>query len=392
MIFKEVHYKTCNFKRIVLRFISLMKSIYLVLLFVLKFRNMKKLVLLICTGLIIPFANSQSKIVDFLVGGKADANVLVQGYLNPYARALGDGLNNGWYNSASTHKFFGFDLSVSVSAIQIPESGKTFDLNAIGLTKLKPENTAFHIAPTIAGEDKEGPTLLVPDLDGNTISTVNTPNGLGFDMVPVPMAQFTFGLLPHTDVMFRYVPEMKYDNNGDEMKLGFWGFGVKNNFKKWIPFLKSLPFDASVFGSFSNLNAQSEISFDPNSFSEGNVNVTFGESTLQQLQLDTKTTKYGLILSKKLSVLTVFGGIGKSTSETTIALIGDYVIETTFQKNGLTFVDKNELKDPIDLNFKSSNVSLDAGIRLKLGFLSLFGSINKAEYVSYNTGISMGIR
>jgi len=35
---------------------------------------------------------------------------------------------------------------------------------------------------------------------------------------------------------------------------------------------------------------------------------------------------------------------------------------------------------------------MDAGLRLKIMFLSVFASINKAEYTSYNAGISLGMR
>jgi hypothetical protein len=37
-------------------------------------------------------------------------------------------------------------------------------------------------------------------------------------------------------------------------------------------------------------------------------------------------------------------------------------------------------------------MGIDAGFRLKLAFFSLFGSISKANYVSYNGGISFGFR
>jgi hypothetical protein len=306
--------------------------------------------------------------------------------------ALGDGLNNGWYNSAASHKQWGLDLSISVSAIQIPESGRTFDLADVNLTNLGLENPANHITPTVAGEDKPGARLLVFNPEGDEISSFSMPNGLDMDLVPVPMAQLTFGLLPHTDLMVRFVPEMKYDNDGDEMKFGFWGLGAKHNFKKWIPVLKSLPFDASVFGSFSNMNAQSEISIDPNDFSEGNVKITLVDANQQFLKFDIKTTKIGLIVSKKISVLTVFGGIGNSTSVSKIDLLGKYLIETTFYKYGNKIVDKISLNDPIALRFKSNNLCMDAGIRIKLAFFSLFGSINKAEYTSYNAGISLGYR
>jgi len=353
---------------------------------------MKKLILIVFAGLFSQMVFSQSDVVEFLKGGKADANILARAYLNPYAMALGDGLNNGWYNSAATHKLFGFDLSISVSAIQIPKSETTFDLSALGFTRLTLENPSNHIAPTVAGSETEGPRLIVHDTSGKPIASFNSPGGAGLDVVPVPMAQIGFGLLPHTDIIGRFVPEMKYDNSGDEMKIGFWGVGVKHNFKEWIPVLKSLPFDASLFGSYSEVNAQSEMSFDPNDLSDGNVRVTFAADPNQFLKFNTKTNKFGLILSKKIGVLTVFGGIGHSKSETNVDLLGRYVIETTVSAGGTTVVNKENLDDPIDLTFESKNISLDAGLRLKLAFFSLYGSVNKAEYTSYNAGLSFGFR
>ena len=86
---------------------------------------MKKLLVFILFGFIIQTASSQSDVIQYLKAGKSDANALVKAYLNPYATALGDGLNNGWYNSAATHKLFGFDISVTVSAIQIPQTAST---------------------------------------------------------------------------------------------------------------------------------------------------------------------------------------------------------------------------------------------------------------------------
>lgn len=352
---------------------------------------MKKMFLLACAGFLSMTSFSQSNVVEFLKGGKSDANALAKAYLNPYAMALGDGLNNGWYNSAATHKLFGFDFSINVSAIQIPNEATSFDLNTIGLTKLTLADPSKHIAPTVAGADVDGPELLVTE-NGKTIASFNTPPGAGLDIVPVPMAQIGFGLLPHTDVIARFVPEMKYDNDGDEMKIGFWGVGVKHNFKEWIPVLKALPFDASIFGSYSAVNAQSELSFDPNDFSDDNVRVTFATDQNQMLKFNTKTSKFGLVLSKKIGILTVFGGVGQSKSETTIDLLGRYVVETTFNIGGTNIVTKDNLDDPIDLTFNSTNVCMDAGLRLKLAFFSLYGSINKAEYTSYNAGVSFGFR
>lgn len=351
---------------------------------------MKKLIFLICSGFILQAAYSQTNVVEFLKAGKKDANTLFKAYLDPYAMALGDGLNNGWYNSAETHKLFGFDLSITVSAIQIPERDQTFDISKLGLSKISVESGG-NIAPTVAGSDTKGPRLQIKDDSGKPIASFNSPNGAGLDILPVPMVQLGFGLLPHTDVIGRYVPEIKYNNDGDDMKVGFWGIGVKHNFKEWIPVIKALPFDASLFASYSAVDAQSELSFDPNDFSDGNVTVSFGNQG-QMLKVNTNTTKYGLVVSKKVGVLTVFGGIGKSKSESTVDLIGKYIISTEIPIAGTTITTKEELVDPIAIRFESNNLSLDAGLRLKLAFFSLFGSVNKAEYLSYNAGISLGMR
>ena len=337
-------------------------------------------------------AFSQTDVVQFLKGGQKDANKLFQAYLEPYAFALGDGLNNGWYSTAETHKLFGFDVTVSVSAIQIPDESKTFDFSKLGLENMVVKSGG-NIAPTVAGKDVAGPRIVVNDSQGNAMVEFNSPNGTGLDMIPVPMVQVGFGLLPHTDVIGRYVPEMKYDNKGDEMKIGFWGAGVKHNFMEWIPVLKVLPFDASLFGSYSEVNAQSALSFTPTDYgSDPNIHVTFTPSSDQFLKVKTKTTKFGLVVSKKISILTVFGGIGQSTSKTNVDLIGTYPMITKVQGGGLEITNEGALKDPIALNFPTSNISLDFGIRIKVAVLCIFGSINHSEYTSYNAGISLSAR
>ena len=353
---------------------------------------MKRGLLFVCLSFFSLVAFSQTDVVEFLKGGKNDAIKLFQAYLEPYAFALGDGLNNGWYNSAETHRIFGFDLTVSASAIQIPEEAKTFDFSKLGLDNLVVKSGG-NLAPTVAGANIPGPRISVKDSQGNAMVEFNSPNGAGLDLVPVPMAQVGFGLLPHTDIIGRYVPEMTYDNNGDEMKLGFWGVGFKHNFMKWMPVLKELPFDASLFGSYSEVNAQSELSFTASDYgSDPNIHVTFTPSSDQFLKVKTKTSKFGLVVSKKISILTVFGGIGQITSKSNVDLLGRFPVVNKAQSGGLEITNEGALIDPVALSFETSNISFDAGLRIKIAVLSLFGSINHSEYTSYNAGISLGVR
>ncbi|MBC8003835.1 MAG: hypothetical protein H7X84_00060, partial [Verrucomicrobia bacterium] len=345
---------------------------------------MKKGSLLVLLSFCSLMAFSQSEVVEFLKVGKEDANKFAKAYLQPYAFALGEGLNNGWYSTAETHHLWGFDFTVGLSAIQVPEGSKSFDLNTLGLSKRVKVNSGSSIAPTVAGADSPGPLVTVVDQQGNRIVEFNSPQGTGLDIVPVPMVQVGFGLIPHTDLIGRFVPEMKYDNNGDEMKIGLWGLGVKHNFKEWIPVIKSLPFDASLFASYSEVNGQSELSFTAADYNpDPNIDVSFQNVDDQSLQMKTKTSKIGLIVSKKFSILTVFGAIGQSSSKSTVDMLGTYPVIATASGGGYEITQKGALKDPIDLEFDTSNLSLEAGLRIKLAVLSLFGSINKSEYTSY---------
>jgi hypothetical protein len=335
------------------------------------------------------FSVAQSEVIEFLKA-KDDANLMFEGYLKPYAYALGDGLNNGWYNSAETHKLLGFDLSVSASAIMIPSSAKTFDLNDIGMTEFSVSGSNS-ITPTIAGDDSDGPLLT----NNDESIQFKAPAGTGLDIVPVPVAQLTLGVLPNTDLSVRYVPTISVDLEDDKADIDLFGIGIKHNFLKTIPGLRRLPLDASAFIGYSKIDAESTFSYESGDFGSGNTSITFENDGNQKLDVSSKTLKFGLIVSKKLGPITFWGSIMESRSKSTVDLLGKYVLKVTYteETTGTPYTVTEPLaEDPIDLDFKTSNVSLDAGLRLKLAFFSLFGSVSKAEYTSFNAGISLGFR
>ncbi|HET6558650.1 MAG TPA: DUF6588 family protein [Prolixibacteraceae bacterium] len=352
---------------------------------------MKKGFLLVLFSICSLVTFSQTNVVEFLKGGKADANTLIKAYLEPYAFALGDGLNNGWYSTAETHHLFGLDLTIGVSAIQVPDGSKIFDINKLGLTNME-VRSGNSIAPTVAGKDAPGPLITVYDDQRRSLVEFNSPPGTGLDLVPLPMVQLAVGLLPNTDIIGRYVPEMEYNNNGDDMKIGLWGLGAKHNFMEWIPVLKELPFDASVFYGYSEVNGQSELSFTSENYSSNpNITIEPVNTDDQMLELKTRTSKYGLVVSKKFTVLTVFGAIGQSTSKVDVNLLGTYPVVATAEGGGLVITQEGALVDPVQLDFETSNLSMELGARLKFTFLSLFASINKSEYTSFNAGLSLGM-
>ena len=353
---------------------------------------MKKLFVLIFLIAVVKTSSAQSDVIEYLKAGTEDAGTFIQPYLNPFAVGLGDGLNNGWYYTAETHKQLGFDFSVSVSAVKVPSSAKTYDLSQLSFQNIRLADPSNAIAPTIAGDEMSGPQLylLNPNDRNETIGSFYSPQGLELDIIPVPVAQLGIGLLPYTDVLVRYVPKLKFNEDGsdeDETQVGLFGLGVKHSFKDWIPAIKHLPFDAAVFASFSNITAQSGIDFTPADY--GVSDPDYVQDDNQQLDIETRTMKFGVIVSKKVAFITFFGGIGNSQSKSEVNVTGRYPIVSDYVDGELVLVD---LVDPVKLKFDSSNISLDAGLRLKMAFFNIFASINKAEYTSLNAGVSLSVR
>ena len=352
---------------------------------------MKKLLCLFVLAAAGMTAFAQSDVVNFIRSGKEDASKLFKAYLEPYAYAFGDGLGNGWYNSAGTHRLLGVDLSLNVSAVKIPSGSKTFNINDLGLTRtvlISPNGEA----PTVAGAEEDGPELAVyldPQDPSTEILRFNTPQGTGWDLVPVPMVQVGLGVLPNTDIVVRYVPKLSF--NDDEIEIGLFGVGAKYNFIRAIPYLRHLPFDAAFFLNYSNIDASSDLTFTSADYNLGAgvpVNDTYVQDDNQELSIKTHAWNYGLIVSKKISVLTIFASVGRSSAKTDADLKGSYPF---IQEGDNTFVIYGE-KDPIALDFDKANMAVNAGLRIKLAFFSIFGSVNHAEYTSYNAGLSFGVR
>src|SRR5882762_11203660 len=91
---------------------------------------MKKNRLFLLLLLTMPFAvAAQGDLDQLLKGSVADAKYLSEGYISPMMKAVGYGMNQGWYNTAKPHKFPGFDLTLSVNPVFIPTADQVFTVD-----------------------------------------------------------------------------------------------------------------------------------------------------------------------------------------------------------------------------------------------------------------------
>ena len=91
------------------------------------------------------------------------------------------------------------------------------------------------------------------------------------------------------------------------------------------------------------------------------------------------TTIQGVI-SKKVAVVTFYGGLGYNIAKSKLALLGDYDI------GGST------VTDPLDLNFTASGLRATAGIRLKLAVFAFHADYTVQKYKALTVGFGINVR
>jgi hypothetical protein len=309
---------------------------------------------------------------ELLTGTKKDANYLVKGYVSPALKVLGAGLNQGWYNTAKPHKIFGVDLTISVAAIKVPSADELFTvdnsrLSQVGLVTNHTGgsvdiNSGSGKIPTIFGSSSTKGRF---DYKSGPSAPFDAPDGVGLKdlpmgRLPIPVVNLAFGLPKNTDLKFRYVPTL----GSDDAKFSLFGIGVMHDVKQWIPGIKLLPFDLSGFVGFTRMSLKAELEDDADK--KGNFSIN-------------ATTIQGLI-SKKLSVLTVYGGVGYN------------FVKSKLQVKGTYDLDGVQVKDPIDITLASSGPRLTTGMRLKLAVFTFHGDYTFQKYSAFTAGFGINVR
>ncbi|GAB3334347.1 hypothetical protein GCM10027429_15520 [Marivirga atlantica] len=316
-----------------------------------------------------------------------DANTYLKNYMNPFAGSLGNGLANGWYNTARPHKTLGFDLTTTVSLAAIPDSEKMFefigaDYNNIDLVN---ETTGASLSgemlPTFAGGEYSGEGVLEVsgsrELAGgvtvNDTQQFGVPDGLGLDefpgplAVPVPSVQLGIGIVKKTELVIRFTPEI----NVDDVSFKQFGFGIKHDVKQWIPGMKLLPFDLSGFFGFNKITSEYYIDQEKGQYAE----FTSSATTVQA------------IISKKLLFFTPYAGLGFNIVNSSFNVLGDYTFDDG--TGGEVTV-----TDPVGIDFDGSGgPRFTIGARLKiLWVLSLHADYTFQKYNTTTVGFGINIR
>lgn len=310
-------------------------------------------------------AFGQDEIDNLIKGSTADANYLVKGYVTPALNTISAGLNQGWYNTAKSHKKFGFDLTVTVSGVYIPSSDLTYRVENSQMTNVSvtPNSATAIDAPTIFGSETS--PVYRERSTGATFEGapgIDLKGNIGYNFVPVPMYHLGIGLPKGTDLKLRFIPNISVGDNGS---ISMFGIGIMHDIKQYIPGIKELPFDLSGFVGYTQL--KSDVGLDDT-------------RPDQKVEYSTSATTIQGLISKKISVLTFYGGLGYNFTKANFDVKGTYT------------VNNSSAKDPVSISASQSGPRLTAGMRLKLAIFTFHGDYTLQKYNSFTLGFGFSVR
>ncbi|HEU5289673.1 MAG TPA: DUF6588 family protein [Cyclobacteriaceae bacterium] len=337
----------------------------------------------------------EEDLAAFLEASEADASKLITAYLQPVVRSLSYSMTGGWYTTAKAHSTLGFDLSISVNAAFIPTAENFFDPNKLGLSASTVYNGArdngstgpfnpSRKAPTIFGPKDETRYTSTYDPDGAgpipiQTNTFNGPEGfdvkneIGVAAIPTPMVQLGIGVIKNTDVKFRFIPEQEVGSS----KIKMFGIGVLHDIKQHIAGIKLLPFDLSALIAYNSVTGSTDLS------SDGSGGVPASPNGVGDYKFNSWV--FQALISKKISVLTGYAGVGYNMVNTNVDVKGDYTIVSD---GAYSYV----ITDPVAIDFKNKSMRFTLGMRLKLGPIFFNGDYTFQKYNTLSVGFGVAVR
>jgi len=316
----------------------------------------------------------------FLQAGADDANLLIKNYMEPLVMGFSYGMSNGWYNTAKAHKTLGFDLTITATMTSIPESKEYFTFVPSEYTNVHLSGSNDQVSTILGPSSDSGPELEFTYYDEATATTVSSgtfrPVGLGledeigYNVVPSPMVQLSVGTFKNTDLIIRYVPEISYEN----FKTSAFGFGIKHDIKQWIPGLKRIPIDIALLAAFSGFD---------NHYSLADLAID-GENKEAVFNINNWTIQ--ALVSKKISILTVYAGVGCATVNSEMKMKGTYTVEDDAGEEIYS------MEDPIALSYEESSWRATGGLRLKFAFFTLHADYTYQKYSMLSAGFGFSFR
>lgn len=324
--------------------------------------------------------SAKSQDLELLLLAKSDANLLMKKYMSPTMSGMMNGLNNGWYHTAKTHKKLGFDITINVNAAIVPSADKSFIFNPADYQYLTLQNPANNKMSTIMGSENNSQINIKIPANGNTykVEDFKLPNGIGDDLplnaVPSPIIQASIGIPLSTDISVRFLPSI----NTEDVEGNLIGFGIKHNLMQYLGPLDKLPLNIALFGGYTTMNITYAI------------NSTELPGSNQEATFKLNTYTFQALASLDFPIITLYGGIGLDSGTSDLKINGTYNL--TYRIEGTANTVTETVTDPLNLDFKTSGLRGTLGARLNLAFFKIFADYSIKDYNTLTAGIAFSFR
>jgi hypothetical protein len=291
-------------------------------------------------------------------------------YIQPAISSFSADLNSGIFQSADVHGLFGFEVDLVTMFAPVPNDKKTFQATL-------PDTIVYQKNIYLAGRDYDRSivtsTALGSDAgakvftrQGTPIEVFQFPGGTGLKLIPLVTPQLKVGALWGTEVILRYLPAIKL--NDDVGKLNVVGIGAKHSISQWLPGPSLV--GASRPGEF------------PIDISAG---LMYQELTLKDTSggdfIKTKAFNIGVQASKTILLLTIYGGIGYESATTNISY--NYRPASEFAGGLKPLSVKLE-------NIKADNtIRITGGLKLHALFFDVFADYSVASQPVASAGLAI---
>lgn len=335
---------------------------------------------------------AQDDFLNFYNTATTDLKTVANAYLLPAGKAFSSGLGADWYNTAEVHKLYGFDITMDAGAVFIPSTDQSFMLSS--LKNLKPTDPNITQAPTFGGSGNGvelnlmQPKYLIDGMIINPlwnngtgkIASFTSPEGISKYM-PTTTIKLTVGLPYANDLSFRFMP--KVSMKGFESSM--WGIGFKHNLNQWVETPSMLPFDAAIILTYSKSYITHAFALDaqitPDKLFCADLeylpDFKLNAYSTQSLRIDATSATANIIVSKNLTYISPYLGVGFSIAKSDLTMVGIYptikgVVPVISGASVVAKMQIENVSNPIHISSDEVMPNLTVGVRLKAFSLLTF--------------------
>jgi hypothetical protein len=212
--------------------------------------------------------------------------------------------------------------------------------------------------------------------------------------MPVPTLTAGIGLPLGSEVRIRYIPKITV-SGGD---ISSWGIGLLHSIMQYIPGDKVLPFDISLFGGYTKLEGNVPLEMQPDLSKPQNYSPAYpaGSFDNQNFGATVKAWNASLIGSFNLPVISFYGGLGYSQTNSIIKMTGYFPLPTVnpaISTTDYVYEDAGVIKDFPSIDIKNfSGLRANAGFRLKFGIFTFNADYTWSQYSVVSAGLGISFR